>query len=305
MNTIPDLLRERAEVEARLKVILYDGSVEIKDIRGGKYLYIRRRLSGTLTSQYVGPYSQELHPLLLRHTAEARSLKKHIRGLERQLAQLGYQGGVLSERVMLNLDFARANVKILIYDQAILEGVSTTFAQTEVILENGKVSGITPSDIQKIINLKHAWEFILDKDVIAAKSDYHLLCHIARLVNDQHGGRIRRFPVTIGGTHYTPPLPIESDVKEQLASLAGAEKDFIDNAIDLCLYCMKAQIFNDGNKRAAVIFANHYLIGKGEGLLVIPEDRVNEFRTLLIAYYEGTDDEKIRKFMKDVCWRRF
>jgi len=305
MNTIPDLLRERAEVEARLKVILYDGSVEIKDIRGGKYLYIRRRLSGTLTSQYVGPYSQELHTLLLRHTAEARSLKKHIRGLERQLAQLGYQGGVLSERVILNLDFAKANVKILIYDQAILEGVSTTFAQTEVILEDGKVSGITPSDIQKIINLKHAWEFILDKDIIAAKSDYHLLCHIARLVNDQHGGRIRRFPVTIGGTHYTPPLPIESDVKEQLASLAGAEKDFIDNAIDLCLYCMKAQIFNDGNKRAAVIFANHYLIGKGEGLLVIPEDRVNEFRTLLIAYYEGTDDEKIRKFMKDVCWRRF
>ena len=86
MNTIPDLLRERAEVEARLKVILYDGSVEIKDIRGGKYLYIRRRLSGTLTSQYVGPYSQELHTLLLRHTAEARSLKKHIRSLERQLA---------------------------------------------------------------------------------------------------------------------------------------------------------------------------------------------------------------------------
>ena len=305
MNTIPDLLRERAEVEARLKVILYDGSVEIKDIRGGKYLYIRRRLSGTLTSQYVGPYSQELHTLLLRHTAEARSLKKHIRGLERQLAQLGYQGGVLSERVMLNLDFARANVKNLIYDQAILEGVSTTFAQTEIILENGKVSGITPSDIQKIINLKHAWEFILDKDVIAAKSDYHLLCHIAQLVNDQHGGRIRRFPVTIGGTHYTPPLPMESDVKEQLVSLAGAERDSIDNAIDLCLYCMKAQIFNDGNKRAAVIFANHYLIGKGEGLLVIPEDRVNEFRTLLIAYYEGTDDERIRKFMKDVCWRRF
>lgn len=305
MNTIPDLLRERAEVEVRLKLMLYDGSVEIKDIRGGKYLYIRRRLSGTLTSQYVGPYSQELHTLLLRHTAEARSLKKYIRGLERQLAQLGYQGGVLSERVMVNLDFAKANVKSLIYDQAILEGVSTTFAQTEIILENRKVSGITPSDIQKIINLKHAWECILNKGIIVAKSDYHLLCHIARLINDQHGGRIRRFPVTIEGTHYTPPLPMESDVKEQLASLAGAEKDSIDNAIDLCLYCMKAQIFNDGNKRAAVIFANHYLIGKGEGLLVIPEIRVNEFRTLLIAYYEGTDDERIRKFMKDVCWRRF
>lgn len=27
------------------------------------------------------------------------------------------------------------------------------------------VSGITPTDVQKILNLKHAWEFILDKDV--------------------------------------------------------------------------------------------------------------------------------------------
>jgi len=141
-------------------LILYDGSIEIKDIRGVKYLYIRKRLSGTLTSQYVGPYSQELHTLLLRHTAEARSLKKHIRGLERQLAQLGYQEGVLSERVMLNPDFARANVKNLIYDEAILEGVSTTFTQTEVILENGKVPWITPSDIQKIINQRRGWELL-------------------------------------------------------------------------------------------------------------------------------------------------
>jgi len=304
-RTIPELLRERAELEARLRLIPHDGTIEIKDIKGDKYLYVRKRFAGRLTSQYIGKYSQELHTLLLHHTAEARSLKKHIRGLERQLAQLGYQGGVLSERVMLNLDFARANVKNLIYDQAILEGVSTTFAQTEVILENGKVSGITPSDIQKIINLKHAWEFILDKDVIAAKSDYHLLCHIARLVNDQHGGRIRRFPVTIGGTHYTPPLPLESDVKEQLASRAGAEKDSIDNAIDLCLYCMKTQIFNDGNKRASILLANHYLISQGEGLLVIPEGRVNEFRTLLIAYYEEKGEAQIRKFMKDVCWRTF
>lgn len=308
-RTIPELLRERAELEARLRLIPHDGTIEIKDIKGDKYLYVRKRLAGRLTSQYIGKYSEELHTLLIRQAAEARNLKKHIRAIERQLAQSGYRESSLSERVMLNLDFARANVKSLIYDQAVLEGISTTFPQTEMILENGKVAGVTPSDIQKIVNLKHAWEFILDKDIIAAKSDYHLLSHIARLVNEgfyEYGGRIRSVPVTIGGTYYTPPMPMEPDVKERIALRIEAEDPPpIDTAIDLCLYCMKTQIFNDGNKRAAVIFANHYLIGKGEGLLVIPEDRVNEFRTLLIAYYEGTDDERIRKFMKDVCWRRF
>ncbi|MDD3791323.1 MAG: Fic family protein [Sphaerochaetaceae bacterium] len=144
--------------------------------------------------------------------------------------------------------------------------------------------------------------------MIAAKSDYHLLCHIARLVNEgfyEYGERLRRVPVTIGGTSYIPPIPVENDVKDHIVSLSQLEKSPVEVAIDLCLYCMKAQLFNDGNKRASVIFANHYLIGKGEGLLVIPESRVGEFKALLIAWYEGKDNLLIRDFMMEVCWREF
>jgi prophage maintenance system killer protein len=308
MVSIPELLRDRAELESRLKLISHDGSIEIKTVNGGKFLYERKRVLGKLTSQYIDKYSEELYALLIRQSFEARSLKKEIRAIEKKLAKLGYQKGRLSERVMLNLDFARANVKSLIYDQAVLEGVSTTFPQTETILENGKVNGVTPSDIQKIVNLKHAWEFILDKDVIAAKSDYYLLCHIAKLVNEgfyEYGGRIRSVPVTIGGTSYIPPMPQELEVKEQIQSLALEQEDEIDIAIDLCLYCMKTQVFNDGNKRASVIFANHYLIGRGQGLIVIPQADVNEFRTLLVAYYKGRDEVLIKNFMRDKCWRKF
>jgi prophage maintenance system killer protein len=308
MVSIPELLRDRAELESRLKLISHDGSIEIKTVNGGKFLYERKRVLGKLTSQYIDKYSEELYALLIRQSFEARSLKKEIRAIEKKLAKLGYQEGRLSERVMLNLDFARANVKSLIYDQAVLEGVSTTFPQTETILENGKVNGVTPSDIQKIVNLKHAWEFILDKDVIAAKSDYYLLCHIAKLVNEgfyEYGGRIRSVPVTIGGTSYIPPMPQELEVKEQIQSLSLEQEDEIDIAIDLCLYCMKTQVFNDGNKRASVIFANHYLIGRGQGLIVIPQADVNEFRTLLVAYYKGRDEILIKNFMRDKCWRKF
>lgn len=308
MASIPELLRDRAELESRLKLIPHDGTIEIKTINGGRFLYERKRVLDKLTSQYIDKYSEELYALLVRQSFEARSLKKGIRALDRKLAESGYQKGWLSEKVMLNLDFARANVKSLIYDQAVLEGVATTFPQTETILENGKVNGVTPSDIQKIINLKHAWEFILDKDVIAARSDYYLLCHIAKLVNEgfyEYGGRIRSVPVTIGGTLYIPPMPQEFEVKEQLQALASGQEDKADIAISLCLYCMKTQVFNDGNKRASVIFANHYLIGQGQGLLVIPESDVSEFRTLLVAYYEGHDEVHIREFMRDRCWRKF
>jgi len=68
---------------------------------------------------------------------------------------------------------------------------------------------------------------------------------------------------------------------------------------------MKTQVFTDGNKRASVIFANHYLIAHGEGFLVIPEKDVPEFKKLLIDFYEGEAIEVISNFMRERCWKSF
>ena len=164
LETLQQLLRNKAELNARLQLLPYDGTPEIKTNKNGKqYLYIRKRIAGKQTSTYVDVFSDELYTALLRYSREARELKKQIRKIEKELAVIGYTEQELSPQVQLNLDFARANMKSNIYDQAILEGVTTTFPQTETVIENGIVSGMTPTDIQKIINLKHAWELILDK----------------------------------------------------------------------------------------------------------------------------------------------
>ncbi|MCR5105596.1 MAG: Fic family protein [Eubacterium sp.] len=307
ISIIQRLLQERADYMARFNLIPYDGSPEIKENSSGKYLYIRKRVNGRLTSTYVDKYSEELYQLLLRNVKEARELKKQIRRVDRELAINGYVEGELSQDVIINLDFARVNMKSNIYDQAVLEGVATTFPQTEEILENGTVSGMTADDVQKILNLKHAWEFILDKDVIQAESNYYLLCHIAKLVNEgffYDGGRIRGVPVTIGGTKYVPPIPQELQVKECIDKIINSNKEKIDIAIELCMYCMRTQIFIDGNKRASVIFANHYMIAHGLGLIVIPEAQVLEFKKKLVKYYEKSDIKEINKFLKDKCWRK-
>jgi len=307
-SRIQELLHQKADYQARLNLIPYEGSPEIKDREGQKYLYVRKRVGSRLTSTYVDAYSDELYQLLLRNAREARELRKQIRRVEKELAALGYEETELSPRVMLNLDFARANMKANIYDQAVLEGVATTYPQTETIIENGIVSGMTATDVQKILNLKHAWEFILDKDVLSYSTDYYILCHIAKLVNEgfySDGGRIRGVPVAIGGTSYVPPLPIETVVKESIDAILADGTDEVDTAIKLCLYCMKTQIFNDGNKRASVIFANHYMISKGQGLIVIPESHVPKFKRLLVAYYEDRDKGEIVDFMRSKCWRTF
>lgn len=307
-NEIQKLLQDKADYQARINLIPYDGTPEVKENKSGKYLYIRKRVGSKLTSTYVDVYSEDLYQLLVRNARELRELKKNIRKIDKRLASLGYESLELSPRVIQNLDFARANMKANIYDQAILEGVATSFPQTEDIIDNGTVNGMTATDIQKILNLKHAWEFILDSDVIQAKSDYYLLSHIAKLVNEgffTDGGRIRGVPVSIGGSTYKPPIPIERDVKEQIDEILSLEKEPIDIAIELCMYCMKTQIFIDGNKRASVIYANHYLIARGHGFIVIPEKYVPEFKKMLVAFYEGEDLSVITKFLKKNCWKTF
>ena len=306
-NEIQELLRSRADLNARLNLMPYDGTPEIKERGNEKYLYVRKRVAGKQTSTYVGAYTEELYNLLLRNAREAREIRKELRSIDKQLANAGYSEDELSSDVINNIAFARANMKMNIYDQAVLEGVATSFPQTEEIIDNGKIFGATATDVQKILNLKHAWEFILDRDVIASRSDYYMLSHIARVVNEgffAEGGRIRGVPVTIGGSSYVPPLPNELDVKEKIREIIEESDEVINTAIKLCLYCMKTQIFLDGNKRASVIFANHYLISHGGGFLVIPEKEVPEFKRLLVKYYEGEDITVIADFMKKYCWKK-
>lgn len=306
-NEIQELLRSRADLNARLNLMPYDGTPEIKERGNEKYLYVRKRVAGKQTSTYVGAYTEELYNLLLRNAREAREIRKELRSIDKQLANAGYSEDELSSDVINNIAFARANMKMNIYDQAVLEGVATSFPQTEEIIDNGKISGVTATDVQKILNLKHAWEFILDRDVIASRSDYYMLSHIARVVNEgffAEGGRIRGVPVTIGGSSYVPPLPNKLDVKEKIREIIEESDEVINTAIKLCLYCMKTQIFLDGNKRASVIFANHYLISHGGGFLVIPEKEVPEFKRLLVKYYEGEDITVIADFMKRYCWKK-
>lgn len=304
---IQDLLRLKAELTARLNLIPYDGTVEIKEVSSNKYLYIRKRLVGKIQSNYVGLYSQELHELLLRQVKDAKELRKQIKLIDKELAKLNYSESELTPKVSLNIDFARKNMKTIIYDQAILEGVSTTFPDTELILENGKVNNMTSEDVLKIINLKHAWEFILDKDVILSPTSYYVSQYTAKLINEgfyQDGGRIRLVPVRIGGTEYIPPIPSEEVVRATINNIINDSIEDIDKAIEIALYIMKTQVFIDGNKRTAIILANHYLVSKGKGILVVPYNKVSEFKKLLVAYYEGNCETEIKKFLKEECYQQ-
>ena len=303
---IMNYLQNKQLLEHELQSLAY-GSVEIRENNSNKYIYVHYREDGVALTKYVGEYSEELYNLVLNNSIKAKELKKQIREINKKLKQLNYTEEELSEKVEQNIDFAKRNLVDTIYKQAILEGVATTFADTESIIEGGKVNNMTSEDILKIINLKHAWEFILNKNVILSDTNFALLCEINKMVEEgfyYSAGKIRSVPVTIGGTTWKPDLPIDSVIKEELEQIFNKKMDDIDRAIELLLYTMKKQVFIDGNKRTAVIYSNHYLISKGKGIIAIPAELTEEFKDLLIPYYEGKDEKKIKKFIKEKCYMK-
>ena len=275
------------------------------EVRNNKYIYIHKRIDGIQQTKYVGEYTEVLYEMISNNNEKARKLKKEIRLLNKELINYGYVDNDLSEIVKLNIDFAKKQLSNTIYDQAILEGVATTFLDTENIIEDGKVNNMNTTDVMKIINLKHAWEFILNKDVIRCDTDINLLKNINKLIEEgfyYSAGEIRIANVKIGGTSWTPELPDELLIRERLNEIINGNKSNIDKAIELLLFTTKGQIFIDGNKRTSVIFANHFLISKGLGLLVVPSDYVDDYKKLLIEYYETNKIDKISKFLKDKCY---
>ena len=303
-SEIITLIQNKQLLEHQLESLSY-GSIEIRENGSNKYIYVHYREDGVSLTKYVDEYSDDLYNLILNNNIKAKRLKKQIRDINKELKKLNYIENELNSDVEINIDFAKKHLVDTIYKQAILEGVATTFADTESIIEGGKVNNMTSEDIMKIVNLKHAWEFILNKNVISSNTDFALLCEINKMVEEGFyytAGKVRSIPVSIGGTKWQPDLPIESIIKEDLNRISDMKTNEVDKAIEYLLYTMKKQIFIDGNKRTAVIFSNHYLISKGKGIIVIPSEKTEEFKNLLIPFYEGKDNKKIRVFIKEQCY---
>ena len=204
-----------------------------------------------------------------------------------------------------NIFIAKRNIVDYIWKSANLEGIGVTYPETQAIYDGGIVNGLTVDNIIAINNLKYAWQFILEQDGI--EYDYKALCQIHKLtcdklVLDQVLGRIRTTPVNIGGTSWKPQFPIESQIKEELESLLKqTEKNKTEIAIEIMLWIMRRQIFIDGNKRVAMLFANKIMIDNGCGIITIAQDIQPIFYEKLIKFYESGDNTDLKEWIYNNC----
>lgn len=200
-----------------------------------------------------------------------------------------------------NVFVAKRNIVDYIWKSANLEGIRVTYPETQAIYDGGIVNGLTVDKIIAINNLKYSWQFILENDRI--DYDFKTLCHLHKLtcdklVLDQNLGRIRTTPVNIGGTSWKPQFPIESQIKEELERLLNQpEKTETEIAIEIMLWIMRKQMFIDGNKRVAMLFANKIMIDNGCGIITISQENQSTFFEKLIKFYETDDNTDLKEWI--------
>jgi len=200
-----------------------------------------------------------------------------------------------------NIFLAKRNIVDYIWKSANLEGIDVTFPETQKIYEGGNVGRLRVDEIVTINNLKHAWQFVLS--TIEQKVDFKYLCSINALVGSnlvENAGNLRTGNVRIGGTDWKPSLPNKDEFEKRLCEISKITNP-TERAIEIMLYIMKSQIFWDGNKRSAMLFANHEMIRNGVGIITIPIDIKEVFGKELIYYYETDNMDKIKKFIYDNC----
>lgn len=195
------------------------------------------------------------------------------------------------------VELAKRNIVDCIYSSAKIEGIGVTFPDTQQIYEGRSVSGLSIDEINKVNNLKCAWQFLFDS--LDYPMDILYLRQLNQIVNQglmSDAGNLRNYDVNLGGTSWKPELPEREKIIQDLTAIMSLDC-CTEKAIKMMLYVMRTQMFSDGNKRVAQLAANQILLQGGKGLLRIPADKSNEFFELLVNYYETDNDARITEFL--------
>lgn len=203
-----------------------------------------------------------------------------------------------------NIFLAKKTLVNNIYSQARMENINVTFPDTQTLIQGMSVGGLKIDDVQKILNLRNAWQYVL-KNIhipftLSFISEVHKIVAYGELPS-HYLGTIRNGEVGIGGSFYVPKIYTEDQINEIIHKSLNNNKSSTEKALDYFLNACRSQFFWDGNKRTASICTNRLLIEKGAGVFIIPDSRLRKFNQLMIEFYESADKKPIKNFLYTYC----
>ncbi len=200
----------------------------------------------------------------------------------------------------LSISMGKRQLVDSIWKSAGIEGLGTTFLNTEKILSNMPVQ-TRRDEVLFIVNMKRAWYFLFDN------TDYPNNISYVRELNkicteelSYDAGNIRTTPVTIGGTSWEPELPQEGIIIDKLDEIACMDNR-LEAALEMFCFIARTQMFLDGNKRVAQLMCNKIMMEDDIGIFSVPYDDIDTFKALLVDFYETNSSEKIKNFFRKKC----
>ena len=88
-------------------------------------------------------------------------------------------------------------------------------------------------------------------------------------------------------------------IHDVILSLSKSERSAEDQALLMFCAITRGQWFNDGNKRTALMAANHVLINAGIGVFAISPSLKRDFTNRLLRYYESDDPAPLCAWLRD------
>ena len=200
-----------------------------------------------------------------------------------------------------NVFLAKERLNSIIYNSVKLEGFNTNYFNVKKILNGSNVPSLRLDEINCILNLRDAWNFVLSN--IDEPITLELICKINTFVSRGESlewGVLRTGKVGINGVDYIPDIPDEPKIIADIKNIMK-EENITKRSLVLMLYLMRTQAFWDGNKRTSMIVANKIMIENGCGVITIKEEYFKEFNSLLTEYYNTNKMESLLEFLYNNC----
>ena len=201
-----------------------------------------------------------------------------------------------------NIFFAKRKLVDNIYKSANLEGIAVTFVDTYSFMNNVNTGNISIDDMLKLKGLKDGWQYVIDHVDEDLTIDFIKKIHfeVCKGQNVSPLGEFRDKPVGITGTSWRPKLPKECDYASELKEILE-EPNELERCIDLFCWIQRSQMFLDGNKRVANLVANKEMIRNGQGIIAVPVEKIGQYFTKLIEFYETGNNSSLKNWLYENC----
>jgi transcriptional regulator with XRE-family HTH domain len=190
----------------------------------------------------------------------------------------------------------RKSMYQIVFSAAEFEGINVTLLDTKQLVDNKHISNIKIDDVIILRDMHKATQYILEK-YQSFNFDNLLELHSIAAKNDAlNPGTLRS---GIGGVDtkqglYIPPIVNEGLERIWFDSLiSDNKKSASSKSIEIFLHLSRGQIFNDTNKRTALLAANVPLLQSGAGVLYISENMFPNFMSELSDYYFDTESDEV------------